>query len=97
MAIVKHWSASERATLPLLLAGYLEEKPDDFDETLNWTPFNLFKAALLHLTFAVQGIPGCRFVSLEYSGKDFEQWIFADKENRLIPLFGREGFAVESF
>lgn len=97
LGIVQHWSASERATLPPLLATYLEEKPDAFDETLDWTPFNLFKAALVHLTFTVQGIPGCRFVSLEYPSKDCELWLFADGENRLIPLSSRESFAVECF
>lgn len=95
--IVKDWSASERATLPPLLATYLEEKPDVFDETLTWISPNLLKAALSRLTFTVQGVPGCRFVSLEYLGKDSEQWLFADGENRLIPLSSRDGFAIGCF
>lgn len=97
IGVVKHWSSSERATLPPLLAAYLEAHPGAFDETLSWVSPNLLKAALSRLTFTVQSIPGCRFLSLEYLGRDCEQWIFEDRNHRLIPLSSRQDFAIECF
>ena len=37
----------------------------------------------------------CRFVSVEYPGTKSEQWIFADVNNKLFPIFGRNEFAIE--
>lgn len=96
-AAVADWSASERAKLPPLLAAYLEENPNALDEVISWVPDQLARPAMHDLSFVVHSKTGCKFVSFEYLNKENEQWMFADKDNKLIPVLGRTGFAIEQF
>ena len=94
---VKDWTPEQRQQLPVLLSGHLEENPSKLDEVMRWVPEKLLKAALANLSFDVQKITGCRFVSLEHLNTRNEQWIFANATNELYLVFGRDDFAIAQF
>lgn len=94
---VKDWTPEQRQQLPVLLSGHLEENPSKLNEVIRWVPEKLLKAALANLSFDVQKITGCRFVSLEHLNTRNEQWIFANATNELYLVFGRDDFAIAQF
>ena len=110
LKLVKEWVPEQRQKLTELLATHLRSNPDALREVAGWVSGNLLKAALSQLSFVIKKMgdpdeltddPGidyihCRFVSVEYPGTKNEQWIFADVNNRLFPIFSRHEFAIEA-
>lgn len=110
LKLVKEWTPEQRQKLSELLATHLRSNPDALSKVVGWVTGNLLKAALRQLSFVVQKIGDpdnltdnphvdyirCRFLSVEYLGTKYEQWVFADVNNRLLPIFGRHEFAIEA-
>ena len=105
------WSHEERTLAVELLSAHLEVCPTALKVELQWVPKHLLNKALSPLSFTLQRIGGpnnlfdepkieyvrgCRFVSLEYPGTRNEQWIFADRDNKLYPVFDMDEFEIES-
>ncbi len=90
----------QRRQIAELLADYLCSNPTVLSQ-LAWVPDNLRSTVLKRLSFTIRRIGGeniedahlekiaeCKFVSVSYLGRKYEQWLFQTPKGENIPVFG---------
>ncbi len=90
----------QRRQIAELLADYLCSNPTVLSQ-LAWVPDNLRSTVLKQLTFTIRRIGGeniedarlekiaeCKFISVNYLGQRYEQWLFQTPSGKNIPVYG---------